>query len=71
MKNKSQNIILATGDKGNLIIRGLDLNKGTAKIYAEEYLGNVHNLKPVTGEQALMHAIFNTKVLDIDADCIL
>ena len=71
MKTKSQNIILATGDKGNLIVRGLDLNKGTAKIYAEEYLGNISNLKEIDGEKALVYAIFNTKVLDIDADCIL
>jgi hypothetical protein len=71
MKTKSQNIILATGDKGNLIIRGLELSTGMAKIYAEEYVGNVRSLKSIDGDKALVYAIFNTKVLDIDADCIL
>lgn len=70
-KRKSQNLILATGSRKQVIIRGLDLDKPMAKIYAEEYLGNVHNLKEITGEQALAYAIFNTRVIDIDADCVL
>lgn len=71
MKRQSQNLILATGSQKQVIIRGLDLNNGTAKIYAEEYLGNVHSTKTITGEQALAYAIFNTRVIDIDADCVL
>jgi hypothetical protein len=71
MKNKSQDIILATGDKGNLIIRGLELSTGTAKIYAEEYIGNVRSLKKIDGDKALVYAIFNTKVLDIDAGYVI
>lgn len=71
MKRKSQNLILATGDRKQVIVRGIDLDNGTAKIYAREYLGNVNSLKEINGEQALAYAIFNTRVIDIDADCVL
>lgn len=71
MKNKSQNHILASGDRKQVIIRGLDLSNGQAKIYAEEYLGNVNSLKPIDGKQALVYAIFDTKIVDIDAGYVI
>jgi hypothetical protein len=71
MRNKNQNIILAKGDRGNLIIRGLDLNKAMATTYGEYYLGNIHSTQELDGKTALAYAIFNTKVLDVDASCIL
>jgi hypothetical protein len=71
MKNKNQNHILANGDRKQVIIRGLDLSNGQAKIYAQEYLGNVNSLKEITGQQALAYAIFDTKIVDIDAGYVI
>ena len=71
MKNKNQNIILVKGDRGQIIIRGLNLDNGTARIYGEQYLGNVYTTKEIDGKTALAHAIFSTRIVDTDANCVL
>jgi len=71
MKNKSQNMILVAGDNGQIIVRGGDISPGQAKIYGQEYVGNVYATKPIQGRQALAMAIFGTRIVDADADCIL
>jgi hypothetical protein len=71
MKNKTQNMILVRGNNGQIIVRGVDISPGQAKIYGQEYLNNVYATKAIEGRQALAMAIFGTRILDVDADCIL
>ena len=62
---------IANGDRGNIILRGIGLNAGTTKIYAEEYLGNIHSIKAIDGRTALAKSIMGTRILDIDDNSIL
>lgn len=73
MKNtKNQTIYLAVGYNNNIIIRGLDLSKGQAKIYGEEYCGTLDRVKEIDGKTALALTILeNIRIVDIDADCVI
>jgi hypothetical protein len=68
---RTQEMYIANGDRGSLILRGIDLNSGTTRIYAEEYLGNVYSVKAIDGRTALAKAVFGTRILDLDDNSVL
>ena len=69
---KSQTIYHIRGYNGEIIIRGLNLSKGEAKIYGEEYLGTLNGVKEIDGKTALALTILaNTRIVDVDASCVI
>lgn len=73
MKNtKSQTIYHLRGYNGEIIIRGLNLSRGEAKIYGEEYVGTLAGLKEIDGKTALALTILaSTRIVDVDANCVI
>lgn len=69
---KSQTMYLAKGYNGEIIIRGLNLSRGEAKIYSEEYVGTLNGVKEIDGKTALALTILaNTRIVDVDANCVI
>lgn len=63
---------LARGYNGEIIIRGLNLSRGEAKIYSEEYVGSLDGVKEIDGKTALALTILaNTRIVDVDANCVI
>jgi hypothetical protein len=65
-------MLLKSVNRREIMVRGCNLNEGTAKIYGEYYLGTISSCKKVNGETALALSLLDeTKIVDIDSDTVL